>query len=434
VSELAQRLRLLQRQAGRREQVGAPAAFDATAPLEAVCDVADGAGAGVASQHDTLASGANDEPERYAARGESSRHRQRSDTVPRTVAEARAQLAALTSRAPGRGRVAFAPPSPAAPASVSREASNRPPHAASGASTRPDVRRAAPSSATATARADPRSVSSLAPSAPVRDEVSNRPPDPTRTESKQGQLSPLDTLRRLLGVRPGGARPPRHFDRDLPGNEIAPGVRLHEHLLPWPRTPGTLDLDTFGHGHVDPARLHFFDTETTGLAGGTGTRAFMLGLGAWHAGVFRVRQLTLTTLGGETAMLEQFAAWLAPGALLVSYNGRSYDAPLLATRYRLARRPSPLPELPHLDLLHPTRRRYRGVWENCRLATIERELLGIVRDDDLPGSEAPRAWREWLAGGSARDLRRVGEHNRQDLVSLAQLLLRLAAAPMPIAG
>ena len=86
---------------------------------------------------------------------------------------------------------------------------------------------------------------------------------------------------------------------------------------------------------------------------------------------------------------------------------------------------NPLTGLRHLDLLFPVRRRFRGVWENCRLATIERQWLGIVRDDDLPGSEAPRAWRDYLRGGSARDLRRVLAHNDQDLRSLGALLLRM---------
>ena len=125
-------------------------------------------------------------------------------------------------------------------------------------------------------------------------------------------------------------------------------------------------------------------------------------------------------------MLEVFASWFAPEEVLVSYNGKSYDAPLLATRYRLARRTFPLMGLVHLDLLHPVRRRYRGRWPNCRLATVERELLGVVREHDLPGSEAPRAWLEFLRGGSAVDLRRVGDHNRQDLCSLAGLLLHLS--------
>jgi uncharacterized protein YprB with RNaseH-like and TPR domain len=241
--------------------------------------------------------------------------------------------------------------------------------------------------------------------------------------------STIEHLRRLLGLRERRAPPPVSTDRDLPGIEVAPGLRLHQHRLDWlPLPVAALDLQAIGGSDaIDAARLKFFDTETTGLAGGTGTRAFMLGLGDWHDGAFRVRQLTLTAMGGEHAMLAAFARWFEPDDVLVSYNGRCYDAPLLATRYRLARSASPLPALAHLDLLHPTRRRYRGTWENCRLATIERHLLGVVREDDLPGSEAPRAWRDWLRGGSAADLRRVGDHNRQDLTSLARLLLHLAA-------
>jgi uncharacterized protein YprB with RNaseH-like and TPR domain len=253
--------------------------------------------------------------------------------------------------------------------------------------------------------------------------------------SPRGSDATIDRLRRLLGVRER-ARPSTATlatDRELPGDEIAPGLRLQTQVLPWPACPtAALELASFDRGDVDPARLRFFDTETTGLAGGTGTRAFQIGVGDWHAGAFRVRQLTLTTLGGEAAMLDAFARWLDPDTLLVSYNGRSYDAPLLTTRFRLARRASPLPALAHLDLLHPVRRRYRGIWANCRLATVERELLGIVREDDLPGSEAPRAWRDYLRGGSARDLRRVAAHNRQDLVSLAALLLRLGADAGPV--
>jgi uncharacterized protein YprB with RNaseH-like and TPR domain len=81
--------------------------------------------------------------------------------------------------------------------------------------------------------------------------------------------------------------------------------------------------------------------------------------------------------------------------------------------------------------LYPTRRRYRGRWENCRLATIERRALGIVREDDLPGSEAPAAWLGYLRGGSAHNLRRVADHNRQDLVSLSVLIATLAGESIP---
>ena len=432
MSELAQRLRLLQREAGRRDvcEVASRAEMALASPAEVEADEATGRGSQDAAASSAVPTRSNAP---YPGRSEPIPHRQRFDTSPRTVREARAQLAALTNRSASSACVvsnhtgashhpvtatSCIAPAATAPVTVRGEVSNRLSQPVSNATSN-------------TATGNTRIAASSTIPATLRGEVSNRPPEPIGTDRATPPAPPLETLRRLLGFRPSPPRPPRAFDRNLPGSEIAPGVRLHEYPLPWPRSPEALDLSAFDHGTIDPTRLHFFDTETTGLAGGTGTRAFMLGLGAWHEGVFRVRQLTLTTLGGESAMLELFASWLAPDAVLVSYNGRSYDAPLLATRYRLARRRSPLPGLPHLDLLYPTRRRYRGVWENCRLATIERELLGIVRDDDLPGSEAPRAWREWLAGGSARDLRRVGEHNRQDLVSLAQLLLRLAQADAP---
>ena len=126
----------------------------------------------------------------------------------------------------------------------------------------------------------------------------------------------------------------------------------------------------------------------------------------------RIRQLYLKTMAAEQAMLEAFASWLQPDTTLVSYNGRCYDSPLLATRYRLARMANPLAGLRHLDLLFPVRRRFRGVWENCRLATVERQWLGVIREDDLPGSEAPRAWLDYLRGGSARNLRRVHRTQR----------------------
>lgn len=161
----------------------------------------------------------------------------------------------------------------------------------------------------------------------------------------------------------------------------------------------------------------------------------MIGAADWLPdGRFRLRQLTTTTMSAETAMLQTFSQWLQRDTVLVSYNGKSYDSPLLKTRYRLARLPDSLAGLCHLDLLHPVRRYWKGVWANCRLATAERELLGVVREDDLPGSEAPAAWLSYLRGGSAVNLRRVLTHNSQDLKSLAGVLLHLASLPSSVVG
>lgn len=236
----------------------------------------------------------------------------------------------------------------------------------------------------------------------------------------------LDALRRLLRVRAAEPRIGASTDRDVPGVEISPGLRLIERIQSTPDVPTHLD------GHFDrrallaTGDLLFFDTETTGLAGGTGTRAFMIGAADWLPNGLRIRQLYLTTMAGEAAMLSTFRNWLRPDTVLVSYNGKCYDAPLLATRYRLARMDNPLAGKEHVDLLFPTRRRYRGMFENCRLATIEREVLRIVREDDLPGAEAPAAWLQYLRGGSARNLRRVADHNDQDVVSLSCLLRHLS--------
>jgi uncharacterized protein YprB with RNaseH-like and TPR domain len=237
-------------------------------------------------------------------------------------------------------------------------------------------------------------------------------------------------VRRLVQFRAKHTRysiPLTPVDRDVAGEEISPGLRFTETYAAWPPPPAVIDarfarLENPVHG----ANLLHFDTETTGLAGGTGTRAFMIGAADWVDERFRIRQLTITSMSAEASMLRTFAQWVDRDTVLVSYNGKCYDAPLLATRYRLARMSNPLTGLRHLDLLHSVRRRWKGVWENCRLATVERQLLGVLREDDLPGSEAPAAWLTYLRGGSAANLRRVAHHNAQDLRSLAGLLLYMA--------
>lgn len=252
--------------------------------------------------------------------------------------------------------------------------------------------------------------------------ASARQPAPSVTASVDSSA-----LRALLRIRHRQIRPLRSEDRELPGVELVPGLRLTEVRQPAPDIPALLEGSFARREALPTARALFFDTETTGLAGGVGTRAFMIGASDWVDGQLRVRQLTITTTGAEPAMLEAFRSWLEPDTLLVSYNGRSYDAPLLAGRFRLARMGAPLEGIDHVDLLYPTRRRYKGRWENCRLATIERNALGIVREDDLPGSEAPAAWLSYLRGGSAATLRGVLRHNHQDVVTLPALLLHLQA-------
>ena len=259
----------------------------------------------------------------------------------------------------------------------------------------------------------------------------SRAPQPTAAPpaAPRSAAHTVEDLRRLLRVRAPTriAYAATDVDRTLPGDEIAPGLRLIETTLPCDPVAQQLCGAFDRREAMIPTRdVLFFDTETTGLAGGTGTRAFMIGIAQWRGDGLHIRQWLMTTLSAEHDLLVAFADTLHADIMLASYNGKSYDAPLLATRFRLARLRNPLAGLQHIDLLYPTRRSYRGRWENCRLATIERQVLGVVREDDLPGSEAPAAWLGYLRGGSARNLRRVADHNRQDLASLAGLLPRLA--------
>ncbi|MCP3867095.1 MAG: ribonuclease H-like domain-containing protein [Gammaproteobacteria bacterium] len=168
--------------------------------------------------------------------------------------------------------------------------------------------------------------------------------------------------------------------------------------------------------------LLFMDTETTGLSGGSGTLVFVLGLGRIEGDYLILRQYLLTTFGGERSLLDLAGNWLRGGETLVSFNGKSFDVPLLQTRGCLSGVPDPFGKMPHLDLLHPLRRVFKDRWPNCRLANAERKLMGFHRLDDLPGAEAPAAWFDWLRHKDSRRLIGVLDHNRSDLISLAVLL------------
>jgi uncharacterized protein len=214
------------------------------------------------------------------------------------------------------------------------------------------------------------------------------------------------------------------------GRLIAEGLVLVEQQLPLPH-PGLAELCTKLPHLPDAAGLQvadwvFIDTETSGLAGGTGTIAFMLGLARASGEFLTVRQYLLGRFAGERPMLEHALGWLGDDTGLVSYNGKSFDLPLLKTRSRLAGMPAAVWDRPHIDLLYAVRRAFESRWPDCRLATAEQRLLGVRRHDDLPGSEAPAAWLAHLKQGDASRLPGVLHHNRQDLVSLAGLLPILA--------
>ena len=173
---------------------------------------------------------------------------------------------------------------------------------------------------------------------------------------------------------------------------------------------------------IDPEKWLFVDTETTGLAGGTGTLAFMVGIARIERDVLAITQWVLEGFSGESAMLDALSCQLLRHAALASYNGKSFDVPLLRTRFALCRRPDAFRAMAHADLFHAARRiaRHRAC-PDLRLASIESHWLGSTRADDLPGSAAPAAWRRWLSDGVADELAAVVRHNRRDLIGLAAL-------------
>jgi hypothetical protein len=168
-----------------------------------------------------------------------------------------------------------------------------------------------------------------------------------------------------------------------------------------------------------PRRHVYLDTETTGLSGGSGTLAFLVGMAVVEDDVIVLHQFLMTRFAAEAELLAAFADTLAPDDHLVSYNGKSYDLPLLVSRFRMQGLAHPFNELPHLDLLYPVRRLFGRRWLDCRLTSLEANLLGVTRLDDLPGSEAPAAWFDFVRRGRGALLARVVEHNRQDILSLA---------------
>ena len=190
-------------------------------------------------------------------------------------------------------------------------------------------------------------------------------------------------------------------------------------------------------------RTLFVDLETTGLSGGAGTVAFLVGCGWFDMGAFQVRQFLLTSYASERALLDAVASCFDAASLLVTYNGKTFDVPVMETRWMFHRMRMPLESVRHFDMLHPARRlwgyrgphagsseepegtaparRLRAPGEDggCRLSTLERVLCDVTRVGDVPGMEIPARYFRFLRTGDARPLEPVLEHNRLDLVSLA---------------
>ena len=166
----------------------------------------------------------------------------------------------------------------------------------------------------------------------------------------------------------------------------------------------------------------FLDTETTGLAGGTGTYVFLVGIGYFEDDAFCVRQFFMRDYDDEPAMLSELARLLGRFSALVSFNGRAFDWPLLETRFTLARWSLPLRNAPHLDLLQLARRLWRVRLSSCALSSLEEHILGVQRSgEDVPGWMVPEIYFQYLRSGDPRPLRQVFYHNAQDVLSLVTL-------------
>ena len=253
------------------------------------------------------------------------------------------------------------------------------------------------------------------------------------------------------GRPPTAAAPPRSVaaaPRGL-GNAL-PGERVESRLGVFQRINTVYDLG-FAHGpktlgqafdhpaataaqlardaalaQADLRGLAFLDTETTGLAGGAGTLVFLIGVGAVQGDQFVLRQYFLLDPAHEPALLDALVADLAPRTGYVTFNGRSFDLPLIETRLTVNRRRGALGHRPHLDLLMPARRLYRGRLPSCALGEIERGVFNIAReDDDVPGWLIPQLYHDYLRTGDARAMQRVIYHNTVDILSMVTLTAHL---------
>ena len=190
-------------------------------------------------------------------------------------------------------------------------------------------------------------------------------------------------------------------------------------------------LDSLSDGLIPsahPTTWAFLDTETTGLAGGSGTCAFLIGVGSIDEEGFRVRQFFMRDYCEEPSMLHSLSAYLARFDVLVTYNGRSFDQPLLETRYTMSRARHPFGSMSHLDLLYGARRLFRLRLESCRLVNLEYQILGLEREADVPGELIPYYYFEYLRSRHAFRLIPIFHHNVLDIVSLACLTGLIPAA------
>jgi uncharacterized protein len=198
------------------------------------------------------------------------------------------------------------------------------------------------------------------------------------------------------------------------------------------RAPGCLRANTLQvmqgletDSDIPYEQIVFLDTETTGLSGGAGTIAFLVGIGTMEGSELVVRQYLMRDYDEEAFMLAEAAKRLKASQLLVTFNGAAFDMPLLESRFTMQRMHADLNIPPHADLLHTARRVFKRRLRKCSLAALEEEIFGQQRADDLPGCEIPERYFSYLKTKDFSLLDDILTHNAQDIVSLARLLFHL---------
>jgi len=239
--------------------------------------------------------------------------------------------------------------------------------------------------------------------------VTDKPRRPHAVETEDLPFSSVETERGLLHVR----RLELGATQRVGNAPVFAARHVDARLL------SLLALDPRLAG-VDFERALYLDTETTGLSGGTGTVAFLVGLAFFSGDKLVVEQVLVRNLGEEAPMLERVLQRLREASSIVTFNGKAFDMPLLRTRLLMSRLDE-APDLPHLDLLHVARRLHKPRGVECRLVSIERDVLGFERQDDTPSGEVSACYLHFLRTGEARPLLGVIEHNTWDVLTMAAL-------------
>jgi uncharacterized protein len=180
-----------------------------------------------------------------------------------------------------------------------------------------------------------------------------------------------------------------------------------------------------GFQGLDLSSALFIDLETTGLAGGTGTVPFLVGLAYYRDERFKVTQFFLDDMGEEGRLLEELERFVREMGFrsVVSYNGKAFDLPLIETRFALHRTPCPLRDLPHLDFLFSARSLWKHKYESCRLFDLAQAIVHAARSEDIPGAEVPLRYFQYIRGGDFSLIEPILYHNQEDLLSLLGVIV-----------